>query len=264
MLALADLQDAFRRSLLGDDDPALAAAVLDDGLDPAARLRIYRHHVSATLTAVLASAYPVVRRLVDPRFFAYAADAFIRRHPPAGPCLHEYGADFAEFLAAFPPVAHLPYLPDAARLEWAIQAAWHAEDAGAVGPAALAAVPAEEIPEVRLRLDPSIAYVASPWPVDRIWRANQGDAEPDAVELDAGAARLEVRRVEDEVVFRPLEPAAFAFRRALAAGGTLEDAAEAALGLDEAFDLPAAIAALMAEGVVVGLVRPGAAGATAP
>ena len=61
------------------------------GSDPAARLAIYRHHVSATLTEALEATYPVVVRLVDRRFFAYAADQFIRRHPPTGPCSSSTG-----------------------------------------------------------------------------------------------------------------------------------------------------------------------------
>jgi hypothetical protein len=257
VLALPDLQEAFGAALLGEDAPALVAAVLADGLPPDARLRIYRHHVFTTLTGVLEGTYPVVRRLVGAGFFAYAADRFIRAYPPQGPCLFEYGGAFAAFLAGFAPCAHLRYLPDVARLEWALEAARHAEDASPVAPQALAAVASEAMPDLVFRLDPSFAYLASPWPVDRIWRANQPDAEPGAVvDLDAGGVTLEVRRTGDEVVFRPLDPATHAFRAALAGSRSLADAAGAALEADEGFDLVRAIADLITEGAVVGLVAP--------
>jgi hypothetical protein len=254
MSTLPELQAAFRRAMLEDDD-AVAVAVAGDGLEPAARLRIYRHHVLTTLTAVLEGAFPVVRRLVGEGFFAYAADRHIRRHPPAGPCLDEYGATFPDFLAGFPPCQPLGYLPDVARLEWAIQAALHAPDLPALDPAALAGVPPAAVPRLVFRLDPSLALLASPWPIDRIWRANQPEADPDAtVELGPDEARLEVRRVGDDVGVRRLAAPAFAFRQALGAGRPLGDAAEAALALDAEFDLTAALQALFQERLLTGSV----------
>jgi hypothetical protein len=89
MPTLRERERELRAALLGGDESRAAAGVALDGLAPEARLAIYRHHVLSSLTAVLVDTYPVVRRLVDPRFFAYAADVFIRRHPPAGPCLFE-------------------------------------------------------------------------------------------------------------------------------------------------------------------------------
>src|SRR5512132_3021200 len=89
MPTLAELQGAFGQALLGGDEQRAAALVLGDGLTPESRLGVYRHHVFTTLTAALKSTYPVVCRLVDERFFGYAADRYIRSHPPEGPCLVE-------------------------------------------------------------------------------------------------------------------------------------------------------------------------------
>jgi len=257
MLTLRELQAEFRRALLegvdGEPAGALGAAILADGLSAAARLGIYRHHVLTTLTATLAGTYAVVIRLVGDGFFAYAADAFVRRHPPDGPCLFEYGAGFAEFLASFPPCHDLVYLPDVARLEWAMHAALHAEDAHAIDLVRLGETSAEAIATVTLRLDPSLTLLCSPWPVDRIWRANQPDAEAEAtVDLRAGSVCLEVRRLGDEVIWRTLPPAEHAFRAALAAADTLERAAHLALAVDPGFDLVGAIHAVFAEGLVTG------------
>ena len=87
--------------------PSLSDAIHGDGIDPAARLRIYRHHYESSLAEALRAIYPVVCRLVDERFFAFAAHEYIRSSPPRRVCLHEYGADFAEFLAGFPPCREL-------------------------------------------------------------------------------------------------------------------------------------------------------------
>lgn len=264
MLTLRELQSEFRQTLLAraDGEPAgaLGAEILPDGLSPEARLAIYRHHVLTTLTATLEGTYPVVARLVGAGFFAYAADAFIRRHPPDGPCLFEYGAGFAEFLTAFPPCRDLVYLPDVARLEWAMNAALHAEDAHAIDLGSLGEISAEAIATVTLRLHPSVTLLSSPWPVEGIWRANQPDAEAEASEADAeatidlraGSVCLEVRRLGDDVMWRTLPSAEHAFRAALAAADTLERAAHWALAVDPGFDLVGAIHAVFAEGLVTG------------
>jgi hypothetical protein len=238
MPALGDLQAAVRDALLGGDPFAAASHVAGDGLEPEARLRIYRHHVTTTLTAALESTFPVVRRLVDARFFAYAADSYIRDHPPSQPCLVEYGETLPAFLAAFPPCQAHAYLPDVARLEWAIHVARHADEARPLDAARLSSLPVETMSHLVFRFHPSVSYVASLWPIDRIWQGNQDDASGDGVvDLDGGGVCLEVRMEAGDVVLRALSAPRHAFRRALGDGSVLEEAAEIALTMDPSFDL---------------------------
>src|SRR5574338_1556162 len=129
MTSLREIQSSLRIALLGGDEEPACTWLRGDRLEPVARGAIYRHHVVATLTAALRATFPVVCRLVDERFFAYAADRYIQTDPPSGPCLFEYGAGFADFLAEFRACRSLPYLADVARLEWAMQRALHAPDA---------------------------------------------------------------------------------------------------------------------------------------
>lgn len=247
----SELQASFTRALL-QDDAAVAGAVLGDGLVPEARIALYRHHVLTTLTEVLKAAYPVVCRLVDGRFFAYAADCYIRQQPPTGPCLFEYGAALPCFLAAFPPCREYVYLPDVARLEWAIHAAWYAEDTVPLERECLHGIAPDDLVCLTFVLDPSATYVHSPWPIDRIWRANQPDAEAnETVHLAAGAASLEVRRLDDHVTWCSLVPGTLAFRAALAEHRPLAEAFEAALTAEPSFDLATALQALFAAGLVV-------------
>jgi hypothetical protein len=253
VVPLRDLQRAFRDALLGGDATASADAVFGDGVAPDSRLAIYRHHVLASLTAALKATYPVVCRLVDERFFGYAADTYIRAFPPTSPCLFEYGASFADFLAAFPPCRHLEYLPDVARLEWAMNAALHAGDAARLDPADLARVSAVDLPRLTLAFEPSLSLLASPWPIDHIWLANHGApaAPTPTVDVGTGGARLQVRRVEGEVAMRTLESAAYALVAALAHGLTLGEAAAAALAQDPSFDLTRALHELIEERIAV-------------
>ena len=252
VLSLGEMQTAFGRALLGGDATAVLGAIAGDGLSAEARLAIYRHHVATTLTDALKGAFPVVCHLVDERFFAYAADRFITAHPPSSPCLFEFGADVPAFLAEFAPCAHLAYLPDVARLEWAMTRAMHAADAAPLDPRGLGGLDRDELGALVFGLDPSVTLMHSPWPVDRIWRANQPDADADAVvDLDAGGACLEIRRAGDDIVFRALPPAVYALRHALQDGRTLADAADAALRLDPLLDVAGVIRELFDDQVLV-------------
>jgi hypothetical protein len=244
MPSLRELQSGLQSALLDATPPWLADLVEPDGLAAEARLAIYRHHVLTTLTDVLAGVYPAIRRLVDARFFAYAADAFIRACPPSSPVLSEYGPGFADFLADFPPCRPLGYLADVARLEWALHAARHAPAFVPLELTALAALGPAELERVTFTLDPSLTVLASPWPIDRIWRAQQPDAGPEPVDLDGGGAQLEIRRAADDVVFHSLSPAAWALRRALADGRCLADGVAAATAVEPAFELVPALRAL--------------------
>ena len=254
MPSLREVEAELRLALLGGDDAPARARVRGDGLEPAARLAIYRHHVVATLTAALQATFPVVCRLVDARFFAYVADRYIQVEPPSGPCLFEYGAGFADFLAELPACRSLPYLADVARLEWAMQRALHAPDAIPLPIRATQGVAPDLAASLTLTIDPSVTLLCSRYPIDRIWRANQADEpEPAVVDLADGGARLEVRRRGDDVVVRALDPPVFAFRHALARGAALAAAAAEALAVDPAFDLGRALAALFADGLPIAL-----------
>ena len=248
-----ELQAAFRQALLADDAAAVAEEIARDGLDPGARLQVYRNHVLTTLTAVLGEAYPVVARLVDARFFGFAADRYVRAQPPDGPCLFEYGRTFPDFLAGFPPCQGLPCLPDVARLEWALHVAIHADDAEPIDPAAIRATSPEDLGRLVLHPHPSVALVESRWPVDRIWLANQPDADSEVVvDLDAGGARLLVHRAEDTAGFRALDAGRSTLWRALLERRPLEDAAAAALAAESTLDLTLALRDLLREGLIVG------------
>ena len=253
MPALRELQAAFLRAMLGPDEPQLLEAIVGDGLLPAARLQIYRHHVLTSLTDVLQATFPVICRLVDERFFRYAADAYMRQYPPETPCLFEYGAHFPAFLATFPPCRGLVYLEDVARLEWALNAALHAEGCAPLEPTELGGIAANEVAQLTFQFDPSVTLLCSPWPIDRIWRVHQADEAVDAtVDLSEGGVYLEIRRWDDDVGFRRLDPTTYTFHTTLAAGQRLAMAAEAALAADQEFDCVAALHDLLADGVVIG------------
>ena len=250
MTSLAEVQSAFGRAVLGGDFSALTPYVRTDGISAAGRIGVYRNNVVTSLTALLADRFPVVERLVGDGYFSFAAESFIRAAPPGQACLDGYGSEFPSFLAAFPSCAALPYLPDVARLEWKLFAIARAEFAEPLTLAALAGLNADTAANLRLRCDPAIDYLASDWPVDRIWQAHQSDVAE--ANINAGACRVELRRYDKELTIRALAPAEFAFRSALAGGSVLGEAVTLALEESGDFDFFQALATLFSEQWVTG------------
>lgn len=255
MLSLLDLQRSFRHALLSGNDAAIAELVVDDGIPAAARIDVHRNNMTSSLTEVLKATFPVVCRLVDERFFVYAADTFLRSHPPKRPCLAEYGAEFPEFLAAFPPCQELIYLANVARLEWLLHETALADNDVPLSPKILAGVRLEDTPRLKLQLQRSARYLESRWPIDRIWAANRPDREIDddtIIDLDSGGTYLQVHRTGTGPEIRSLPAGTFMFRRALHGGHRLGAAVDKAFVVDLGFDPTTAFADLFRESLIIG------------
>lgn len=176
-------QTAFRAAILDPDLPAPAGLTDPEGRPAGRRFDVYRNNVTVSLTEALRQAFPVVARLVGDDFFAAMAREHLRAHPPKSPVLMFYGEAMPAFLEAFPPVAHLGYLPDIARLELALRQSYHAADAPPAAPETLAALAPEALIGARLTLAPALRLLRSRWPVHAIWMANtQGGPTPSVVE----------------------------------------------------------------------------------
>jgi len=157
---LFELQLRLREALLGADAGNIVGDILGEGIEPAARLGIYRNHALATFGDALRRIYPVVCRLVDERFFGYATHQYLRERPPRSRCIVDYGEDFADFLAVFPPCEGLPYVADIARLEWALSSALAKRQSTPLQVDILATIPSEEHAYVVLHLQLSLSYLS--------------------------------------------------------------------------------------------------------
>jgi len=218
------------------------------------RLAIYRANVTAAATKALAAAYPVVRQVVGDEFFEGLARAYLRLVPSTSGDLHDYGAAFAGFVAEFPHTQSLPYLPDLARLEWAVHRAYGAADAPAWDRQALAQIEPAQQAAIRLAWAPGTAVVASSFPIARIWLIHQpgfdgGFSVDWSVRESALVAREGLR-----VAVRALGAGEAAFIASSLAGAALGLSAETALtGADPGFDLGQLLGALMASNAICGI-----------
>lgn len=234
--ALLEIQHALRASLVDHDDDRSAAHIVAAGMSPAERLDVYRNTFASVLTTALRLSYPAVCRLVGPDFFAGAARIFIAENLPTGGCLDDYGAGLPDFLAAFAPAASLPYLPDVARLEWAVSRALHADDAEPLDARRLAALGEADRGRVRFEPHPSVGLVSAQYPVDVIWRSviDEDDAALAAIDLAAGPVWLLIERLATGIDVRRLSESAWRFAAALCAGRPLAAALESFPDIDAA------------------------------
>ena len=245
--ALAAGQQAFAAALLNTVAPLPSFA----GEAVPQRFSLYRGNLSATWRRTLGHAYPVVLALVGEDFFGGLARAYGGRYPSDSADLNQFGDRFADFLAAFPPVDELPYLPDMARLEWAVHLAHYAADAPGLAPEALAALHPDQLEARRFSLHPACALLASDWQVAALWRAHQ-DGEGQGMfphDLPAASCALVCRpRWKAQVLV--VDAAAHAALLALQRGQTFGAALDAAFGLDPAFDLAAHLRQWLAHAVL--------------
>ncbi|SFU68574.1 MNIO family bufferin maturase [Pseudoduganella namucuonensis] len=251
---LADSQSAFAAGLFAPADaaPALAAFAPDDRNEQ--RYALYRGNLSATWAKTLAAAYPVIAQLVGDEFMAALGKEYGRAHPSASGDLNQFGGHFAAFLAGFPHTADLPYLPDMARLEWALHRAHYARDAPALAAVDLAAVPPDELETARLRLRPASAAMAFEWNVVPLWLSHQPDGPPFPDDMRVACHGLIVRP-HWKTRLLPLVPPAHAALAVLQAGGDFGAALDAAFDIDEAFDVAAQLRSWLDHAVFTAIDR---------
>jgi hypothetical protein len=215
MPALLELQRSMRAQLLGAPDELMA---------------IYRNTVTSTLLNALQLSYPAVQRIVGAEFFEAATGEFIAAHAPRSAYLNDYGGELSGFLAAFEPAQSLPYLPEVAQVEWAVNRALHAPDRAGLDLQRLATLDESMRARVRLRVHPGVSLLRLRYPADAIWRAvlDQDSAAMAAIELKGAPVHVLVERSAHGTVVQRLSAHAWQFAARLSAGTLLYEA------LDEA------------------------------
>lgn len=253
MLALRDLQSAFRDALLHGDAGAIMSSVRASGVAPARRIAVYRNNVFHNYSEALRAVYPVVERLVGEAFFAGAAHEYIVAHPSASGDLHDFGHGFGEFIDSFPPAETLPYLGDVACLEWFWHESFHAAERPPLSLERLGSVANESLDSLRFVLHPACRLLASRYPVGKIWSVNQPDwLGAKEVDLEAdGAAHLLIHRDGFAVVIEPLANGEFEMLRAIARGEPLVRACELANAANPKFELGSFLRRMVESGAIV-------------
>lgn len=215
------------------------------------RLHVYAGGYPARLQEALAENFPAIAHLVGAGAFSELARRFAAQIPLVSYNLNDAGAPFPDFLRADPLTARLPFLPDVARLEREVTRAFHAPEDPASDPAELAGWGLEEWAVAVVRFQPSVAVVASEWPIREIWECRETPIEEIDIDLRNRPDRVLVRREGFTVVCESLDEAQGDTLAALLEGHTL---GEVTAALREHADLADSISAWFARWVTVGMV----------
>ena len=249
MPSLSETQAGFRAVIAGGTAPGLVAR-LRVPRDPVERLEIYRRHYRESFRRHLRGRYPTLEWLLGTDRIVAIADATLLQSPPRSPSLAEYGAELIDTVVQS--AAELPsYLADVARLDWHLGCLSVALAHEPLALATLARVDAEQLGQLRLTLQPGLAYVSSPWPVDELVHLRQQDNAPAELAFKPQTTHLELRGARGRFALQRLAAGDFAFRSGIAAGETLATAAAAGLAAQTDFDLSTGLSTLFAEGLVI-------------
>jgi hypothetical protein len=237
-------QRDFARALLDPGTPVPPGLRDGAGRPAGSRFDVYRNNVAASLTEALGTGFPAIRALVGEDFFRAMAGVFLRAHPPEDPRLQLWGGRFPGFLARFDPVAHLPYLPDVARLELGLRQSYHAADAA---PLALSGRDPAEVLKLRPRLAPATLILRARFPVLSIWRRSLRDPTA-AVPPEAQTVLIARRDYDPEPSLLP--PGGHGFARHLKGRLTLAEALAAAQAETPEADAAALLTLFLAPGLL--------------
>ncbi len=161
-------------------------------------LGAYATNGGAGAERALAAIFPCVVALMGEDAFALLARAYRLAHPPLRGDLALLGEGLADFIAADPQLADVPYLADMARLEWLLDRAERAADA-APRLESLQLLAQADPQALWLQLAPGAALWRSAWPVVTIRAAHALQA--DGAEDPFAAARVALSRGDGDCAF---------------------------------------------------------------
>ena len=259
MPSLAETQLRLRRAVVGDD-AASVVPLLIGGRDPERRLAIHRRHYESSLVTAIRTKFPATAWLVGSPFLDDAAKKFARQHPPATPCIAEYGEEFPGFLSTHPSAARVPYLYSFAELEWHLGQAAIAVDRPTLAFEGFSRFDMNTLMDTRLALQAGLRYLYASWPVDDLMKLYLSETAPSEYRLAPADVWLEVRGARGEFQINRLDLAEFVFRKAIWEGQSIGASAERALDANAEFDSGRAFTALVGSGHVIGMTSPGRGG----
>ena len=194
------------------------------------RLRIYQQAYTARLVAALRDNFGVLPRVLGDAGFDALARAYVAAHPSQHPSIRWFGDRLPAFMATRADLVPHPALIDLARMEWALRSAFDAADALPLTADDLSQVPADRWPALVFRPVPSLAWLPMQWNVAPVWRALQGDDDPDLPEPQALDHVVLIWRLGLGPRWRTLDGPAARLLRAVLDGETFADLCALAAG----------------------------------
>lgn len=174
-MRLSDWQRQIEAYLLGADPhpaPPLRASLRGGPtLSAEEGLAIYHNAYRARLLEALRGDYPALQGWLGDEQFDALATAYVEAQPSRHFSLRWLGAGLADFIDGYLLAEQAAPLGELARLEWAFGLAFDAAAGEPLSLAQMAALAAEDWPELQVRLLPSVQWQACRFNSLAIWRA---------------------------------------------------------------------------------------------
>ena len=205
---------------------AMAIAAGNERLSPIQQVDIYREQYFLRHVDVLREDFGSLVHLLGESAFGELARAYLAAHPPSTFTLRDLGHAMRQFVMENGPWRGDPLLGDIALAEWAFVEAFDAPEMPALDPRALAALPEEAWPGVRITFQPAVKRLAMAFPAHEYRLAVRGGAGPSRPR--ERASFVVVYRGPEALHCVDLEAEAYALLDELARGTPLGQACERA------------------------------------
>ncbi len=248
MSTLARQQQVLLAALL-ELPPQPAIRKLSDfaygvGTDVERGFKVYQANGHMLAERALRSAYPVLEQMLGKESFQQLVRAFWHAYPPVLGDIAKWGAQLSEFISQSDQLRDEAYLPDVAKVEWALHLCAFAPDRDPDF-ASLSFLTTEDPQTLGLVLAPGVAATQSVWPLASLMLAHLERNPP----LEELGQQLRNPFPQDVVIwrvgFQPRLRLAMAgevnLLIALQTGIALEPALDVAVGLDFSHWLPMAV-----------------------
>ena len=194
-------QQMLLRALWRDARPGVLAGWTRDGANFKRGLQAYQANAGALAERALAAAFPTLQELLGDESFANLARAFWHHAPPGRGDIGTWGHDLASFVAAAPDLADEPYLPDVARLEWAVHEAQSAANSE-LDASSLAVLADQDPQSIWFRPRPGTQVLVSLHPVASIWQAHRQAATTGVDRFAAVRQAFAERQAQTALIWR--------------------------------------------------------------
>lgn len=253
-LKLKDFQDRFQRAILEDND-----AILENLTDGAREskdnlLKVYRDAYVLRLIDVVGNDHEHLRRYLGELEFGAMARGYIAANPSHNPNARWFSHRLPEFLRTTAPFAQQPVLAELAALERALNDAFDAGDAVALGVCDLAAIPVGAWSELAFVVHPSAICLEASTNAGAIWMALKADAEPPVPVVLPAPVRILVWRQGATAMFRELSAEEAMMWQLTAEGTNFGDVCQMMAVFDTAETAPARAAGILKTWLETGLL----------
>lgn len=207
-----------------------------DSIFPNQHMIIYRNNIMSNLKKTLIEIYPFTMRIVGKDFFHSCAMEYIKRYPSRSSNMHDFGEYFSDFLAEYFPAKHLIYLPEVAEFEWINHLLYFAPDHTEFDLTLLKNISSNQYEQLYFTLHPASRLKKFHYPILRIVDLCNNEIDT-SVNINEGGVLLLMFRRDLKITLTSLLPADFAFLNALSQNKSLSQCLQAALDIDQDFNL---------------------------